>query len=43
MLFVIRTLNNNYYFPINHEVIALFNVDTVFSLRLKLINIISYL
>jgi len=40
MLFVIRKINN-IYFPINHELIVLCNVYTVFFVGLKLTNIIS--
>ena len=43
MLFAIRAINSNYYIPINHKLIVLCNVDTAFSARLKLINIISYI
>jgi len=43
MLFVIRTINSNYYFPKNHELIVICNVDTMFSARLKLINFMSYI
>jgi hypothetical protein len=35
MLFMIRIISSNYYFPINHELIGLCNVDTVFSVRLN--------
>jgi hypothetical protein len=41
-MFLIRKINNDY-FPINHELIVLCNVDTVLFVRLKLTNIILYI